>query len=121
MSKKKRSLRNQEASKSTKDKSLVVYQHEKLGRQVLIRQRPDLTDKQKEFLKIALDLLPSGPWDETTWGIWAQSIKEATARKGKELFMPLRQALTAMDHGPEMKALLPLIGIEKTKHRLCAM
>jgi len=74
-----------------------------------------------EFLKIALDLLPSGPWDETTWGAWAQSIKEVTARKGKELFMPLRQALTAMDHGPEMKALLPLIGIEKTKHRLCAM
>jgi len=66
MSKKKRSLRNQEASKSTKDKSLVVYQHEKLGRQVLIRQRPDLTDKQKEFLKIALDnntkiIFVSGP------------------------------------------------------------
>ena len=35
--------------------------------------------------------------------------------------MPLRQALTTMDHGPEMKALLPLIGIDKTKERLCAM
>jgi glutamyl-tRNA synthetase len=73
-----------------------------------------------EFLKIALDLLPSSPWDENTWGTWTQRVKDKTARKGKELFMPLRQALTAVDHGPEMKALLPLIGIEKTKQRLCA-
>jgi len=55
MSKKKRSLRNQEASQQTKDTSPVVFQNEKLGRQIRIRQRPDLTEKQKEFLKIALD------------------------------------------------------------------
>lgn len=55
MSKKKRSLRNQEASQQTKDTSPVVFQNEKLGRQIKIRQRPDLTEKQKEFLKIALD------------------------------------------------------------------
>lgn len=79
------------------------------------------TSSDNEFLKIALDLLPSDPWNEETWGIWTQRIKEKTSRKGKELFMPLRQALTAMDHGPEMKALLPLIGVEKTKERLCAM
>ena len=72
-----------------------------------------------EFLKIALSLLPSSPWDENTWATWTTAVKETTARKGKELFMPLRQALTAMDHGPEMKALLPLIGVEKTKSRLC--
>jgi glutamyl-tRNA synthetase len=63
--------------------------------------------------------LPSSPWDENTWATWTTAVKETTARKGKELFMPLRQALTAMDHGPEMKALLPLIGMEKTKSRLC--
>lgn len=71
-----------------------------------------------EFLKIALDLLPDGLWDENTWGIWTQHIKEKTGRKGKELFMPLRQALTAMDHGPEMKDLLPLIGVKKVRERL---
>ncbi len=79
------------------------------------------TCSDAEFLKIALDLLPGGSWDEETWSIWTQSIKEKTSRKGKELFMPLRQALTAMDHGPEMKSLLPLIGVEKTKERLCVM
>lgn len=72
-----------------------------------------------EFLKIALSLLPKEPWDENTWSTWTQAIKEKTSRKGKELFMPLRQALTAMDHGSEMKALLLLIGIDKVKKRLC--
>jgi phosphate starvation-inducible PhoH-like protein len=54
MSKKKRpSKLNQQLP--TKDKSLIVHQNEKIGRPVVIRQRPDLTDKQKEFLKLALD------------------------------------------------------------------
>ena len=76
------------------------------------------TCQDHEFLKTALSLLPPTPWNETTWGTWTQTIKETTGRKGKELLMPLRQALTAMDHGPEMKALLPLIGVEKVKSRL---
>jgi len=45
-------------------------------------------------------------------------VKSATGRKGKELFMPLRQALTASDHGPELKLLLPLIGRERALKRL---
>jgi glutamyl-tRNA synthetase len=76
------------------------------------------TCTDREFLKTALQLLPNTPWDETTWGAWTAAVKEATGRKGKELFMPLRQALTAQDHGPEMKALLPLIGVERVKSRL---
>jgi glutamyl-tRNA synthetase len=72
-----------------------------------------------DFLQTALSLLPEEPWDESTWAAWTQAIKEKTARKSKELFMPLRQALTAMDHGPEMKALLPLIGRQITISRLC--
>jgi glutamyl-tRNA synthetase len=68
------------------------------------------TCQDHDFLKTALSLLPEEPWDETTWVTWTQALKEKTGRKGKELFMPLRQALTAMDHGPEMKVLLPLIG-----------
>ncbi len=71
-----------------------------------------------DFLQIALSLLPEEPWDETTWTTWTQCIKDQTLRKGKELFMPLRQALTAMDHGPEMKALLPLIGRRLASLRL---
>ncbi len=71
-----------------------------------------------EYLAKALSLLPSGNWDETSWGIWTQSVSADTGRKGKELFLPLRLALTGLEHGPEMKFLLPLIGREKTLQRL---
>lgn len=67
--------------------------------------------------KIA-DLLPSDPWDDTTWSKWTSAIKDATGRKGKELFMPIRKGLTGMEHGPEMANLLPLIGREKALKRL---
>jgi glutamyl-tRNA synthetase len=70
------------------------------------------------YLKQALDCLPSEPWDVETWGTWTSQLKELTNRKGKELFMPLRQAITGMDHGPEMKDLLPIIGREKVVERL---
>lgn len=54
MSKKKRSSK-QNSQSPAKDKSLIVHQNEKLSRQIIIRQRPDLTNRQKEFLKLALD------------------------------------------------------------------
>jgi len=40
------------------------------------------------------------------------------SRKGKPLFLPLRQALTGMDHGPDMGELLPLIGETRARERL---
>ena len=63
-----------------------------------------------DFLTEAAGLLPATPWDEATWSRWTDAIKGKTGRKGKELFMPLRLALTGHDHGPEMKILLPMIG-----------
>ena len=71
-----------------------------------------------DYLAQAADLLPPEPWGDETWGTWIQAIKEATGRKGKALFHPLRMALTGLDHGPEMKHLLPLIGRERAKSRL---
>ncbi len=71
-----------------------------------------------DFIESALELLPAEPWDESTWMAWANAVKEKTGRKGKQLFMPLRQALTGMDHGPELDKLLLLIGPEKAKERL---
>ena len=72
----------------------------------------------QEFAAQALQLLPSGDWSETTWGIWTKAIAEKTGKKGKELFMPLRLALTGMEHGPEMKLILPMIGAQKVASRL---
>jgi len=72
----------------------------------------------KAFIAAAAALLPDTPWDETTWTTWTNAVKEKTGCKGKELFMPLRFALTGMDHGPELKVLLPLIGRERAISRL---
>ncbi|RYE34508.1 MAG: glutamate--tRNA ligase [Hyphomicrobiales bacterium] len=70
------------------------------------------------FAATAAGLLPAGPFDATTWKSWTQAVSAATGAKGKALFMPLRQALTGRDHGPELAALLPLIGREKALQRL---
>ncbi|MFJ5369098.1 glutamate--tRNA ligase, partial [Bosea sp. CER48] len=70
------------------------------------------------FAAAAADLLPQEPFDATTWKSWTQAVAAATGAKGKALFMPLRQALTGLDHGPELAALLPLIGRDKALKRL---
>lgn len=66
------------------------------------------------FLAEAATLLP----DSLDWATWAEAVKAKTGAKGRALFMPLRKALTGKDHGPEMGALLPLIGREKALKRL---
>jgi glutamyl-tRNA synthetase len=76
------------------------------------------SQEEKDFTAQAAGLLPEGNWDATTWDAWMQKVKGATGRKGKELFMPIRKALTGMEHGPELKVLLPLIGREKATQRL---
>ncbi len=70
------------------------------------------------FLAIAATHLPPEPWDTTTWKTWTEAVKSATGRKGKPLYMPLRLALTGLDHGPELAQLLPLIGRERAVERL---
>jgi nondiscriminating glutamyl-tRNA synthetase len=45
-------------------------------------------------------------------------LKERTGRKGAELFMPLRVALTGQLHGPELAPLLKLIPPQIVRHRL---
>ncbi len=75
--------------------------------------------EEPDYINEALSALPD-TWDENTWSAWTAALKEQTGRKGKQLFMPLRQALTGMSHGPEMDKLLMLIGPEKTRERLSA-
>ena len=71
-----------------------------------------------DFCHKAAGLLPPEPWDETTFKIWTDAVKAETGAKGKALFMPLRHALTGMDHGPELRVLLPMLGRARTLARL---
>lgn len=83
-----------------------------------LNQAPYLSDDDRAFVRDALRLLPDAPWDRNTWKEWTDRLKAETGRKGKNLFMPLRIALTGQIHGPELADLLVLIGPERTKSRL---
>jgi glutamyl-tRNA synthetase len=77
--------------------------------------QPEFSAEDRAFLAEAAHLLT---WDESPWGALTTALKDATGRKGKPLFLPLRQALTGMDHGPDMGELLPLIGEAEARKRL---
>lgn len=79
---------------------------------------PEPQATEADFLRAALGALPAGACDATTWGAWTAALKAATGRQGKALFLPLRLALTGEGHGPDLGALLPLIGAEKAILRL---
>ena len=66
----------------------------------------------------AAALLPPEPWDQETWGAWTKAVSAQTGAKGRGLFHPLRLALTGLEHGPELKKLLPLIGRDRSVARL---
>ena len=72
---------------------------------------PLVDDADRDFVAQALTLLPAKPWTTATWGEWTGAVKTATGRKGKDLFRPLRRALTGRDAGPEMADVMPLLQV----------
>lgn len=73
-----------------------------------------------DFLAAAARIAATIAWGEDPWHALTAALKAETGRSGKALFLPLRRALTAHDHGPDMKALLPLIGQQRAISRLSA-
>ncbi len=76
--------------------------------------------EDRAYIDLAVSRLPEGAWDGSTWGAWTNDLKALTGRKGRELYHPLRLALTGRDAGPELAALLPLIGRTRALARLSA-
>jgi glutamyl-tRNA synthetase len=70
------------------------------------------------LLRLAADQAADLDWDADPWHRLTAALKDATGRKGRALFLPLRLALTGRDHGPDMAALLPLIGRDEAQRRL---
>jgi glutamyl-tRNA synthetase len=79
---------------------------------------PGFDAETRAFLDEAAAVAAVLDWAGDPWGALTSALKDATGRKGKALFLPLRQALTGMDHGPDMKAMLPLIGKDEALRRL---
>ena len=79
---------------------------------------PDVDDETRSFLDAAAQVAAGLDWGEGAWSALTSALKAQTGRGGKALFLPLRQALTGHDHGPDMATLLPLIGREAALARL---
>lgn len=78
-------------------------------------EQPEFSEEDRAYLTDAAQTLT---WSDDPWGALTSALKDKTGRKGKGLFLPLRQALTGMNHGPDMGELLPLIGEERARARL---
>ncbi len=76
---------------------------------------PEFSDEDRAYLADAASTLQ---WGDDPWAALTSALKEKTGRKGKALFLPLRQALTGMNHGPDMGELLPVLGEEVARRRL---
>ena len=69
------------------------------------------------ILEAAYNNLPENI-DASTWSHWTKNISQITGKKGKELFMTLRLALTGKDNGPELSNLLLLLSRDEILTRL---
>lgn len=76
---------------------------------------PIIEAGDEDFIAEAMTILPDGPYTDATWGEWTSAVKETTGRKGKNLFMPLRKAVTGRERGPDMASLMPLLQVIKAK------
>ena len=76
-----------------------------------------INQEDKDFCFGAAEMLPSSITDNT-WSEWTNALKIKYNRKGRNLFMPLRKALTGFDKGPEMAKLIVLLGSDKARERL---
>lgn len=84
------------------------------------KPEPAIEAEDIEFVRQSGAHLPAAPFTESSWTEWTNALKTATGRKGRALFMPLRKALTGLDHGPDMGRLLPLIGRDRIIARLAS-
>lgn len=81
---------------------------------------PPVDEADRAVLAAAAAAAPGIDWGADPWHALTGAVKAATGAKGRALFLPLRRALTARDHGPDMAELLPLIAREQAVARLSA-
>jgi glutamyl-tRNA synthetase len=79
---------------------------------------PPVIEGEAAFLRAALALLPAEPWGADIWPSWLRALREATGRGQDAAAQLLRLALTGEEHGPDLGALLPLIGRARAAQRL---
>lgn len=100
----------------------LVFFNEVEGWREIIYGCPNLPSQSEagDLLSRARSLLPAAPWDEDVWARWTSALAKETGLKGRDLYLPLRLALTGLEKGPEMKNLILLLGYERVAQRLSA-
>ena len=82
-------------------------------------QAQQMLSDDADFIRAAAEILPE---NETLgaddYKAWLQHVAQATNRKGKPLFMPIRLALTGRNDGPEIGKIAEQIGKAQVKKRL---
>jgi glutamyl-tRNA synthetase len=79
---------------------------------------PDLGKDERLLVKQAGPIAQTLDWSAEPWRTLTQQLKDATGKKGRELFHPLRLALTGLDSGPEMAPLVAAMGKDRVVQRL---
>jgi glutamyl-tRNA synthetase len=79
---------------------------------------PELGHEERLLLKDAVSIAKRIEWEDEPWKALTSELKESTGKKGRDLFHPLRLALTGRDSGPEMAPLLARMGKDRAVHRL---
>ena len=85
-----------------------------------IVEPPEFNHDERMFLRAAESAAERLDWSAEPWRALTGELKQATGRKGRDLFHPLRLALTGRESGPEMAPLVERIGKETVVQRLGA-
>jgi len=79
---------------------------------------PELGHDERVLIKEAAATAEKLDWDAEPWRTLTDELKSSTGKRGRELFHPLRLALTGRESGPEMAPLVAVMGKDRTVRRL---
>src|SRR6476661_8009610 len=79
---------------------------------------PELSHDERLLVKDAAGIAEKFEWSEDVWKALTNGLKESSGKKGRDLFHPLRLALTGRESGPEMAGLVARMGKDRAVKRL---
>jgi glutamyl-tRNA synthetase len=79
---------------------------------------PLLDHDERQVVREAAAVAQGLDWATEPWRALTEQVKQSSGRKGRELFHPLRLALTGRESGPEMASLVSAMGKERAIRRL---
>ncbi|HET6940691.1 MAG TPA: glutamate--tRNA ligase [Sphingomicrobium sp.] len=83
-------------------------------------EAPELAHDERLLTKDAAAVAEGLDWSADSWRLLTTELKTTTGKKGRELFHPLRLALTGRESGPEMAGLVARMGKDRAIQRLKA-